>query len=83
MAGLTGCCLGACKDKSSAESLTSPEAKGCSVHIDTPLPQRQRVCREKTAVQHVIAALMSGRPAGTQGVHPGLYKVAVGAKEGK
>lgn len=51
MAGLTGCCLGACKDKSSAESLTSPEAKGCSVHIDTPLPQRQRVCREKTAVQ--------------------------------
>lgn len=85
VAGLPGSCLGAYKDKSSVESLTSPEAKYCSGHTDTrpTLPQRQRVCREKTAVRHVIAALTSGTPAGARGVHPGLQEVAAGAKEGK
>lgn len=39
MAASPGSCLGAYKDKSSTESPTSPEAKYCSGHSDSPFPK--------------------------------------------
>lgn len=69
MPGQPGPCLGGTKIKT---VLSHSHAQWLNTALLThcPLPQRQRVCREKTVVQHVISALTCGTPAGAQRLSP-------------